>query len=105
MIDAEVAKAIGENIPSVHEPIYDASYAIYVLHGDKAGKFMGIQMDRSFEESYVIEKEIRVSVGSTIEAFNGANQAIGTLFLKFNDNKEMHQLLPSISDTIKIIVD
>ena len=105
IIDAEVAKAIGENIPSVHEPKYDASYAIYVLHGDKAGKFMGIQMDRKFEETYVIEKEIRVSEGSTIEAFNGANQAIGTLFLKFNDNKEMHQLLPSISDNIKIIVE
>lgn len=104
IIDAEVRHAVGESVGVVHEPNYKGCFAIYVLHSDTAGVFEGIHIDSDFELRYVIEKEIRVPIGSHIEAFSGANQALGTLFLKFSSNQEMHQLLPKISDYLEIVL-
>ena len=105
IIEAEVLKAVGEPIGNIHEPNYKGSFAIYVLHSDKSGTFKSLMLDSQFEKEHVIEKEIRVQVGDHIEAFTGANQAIGTLFLKFASNEEMHKMLPQISDYIKIHLD
>jgi biotin carboxylase len=104
IIEAEVRHAIGEPVGDVHEPNYSGSFAIYVLHSETAGIFEGIKIDPEFEFKYVIEKEIRVPIGSHIEAFTGANQALGTLFLKFSSNQEMHQMLPKISDYLDIVI-
>ena len=96
IIEAEVMKAIGERLPIVHEPNYNGSYAIYVLHSQQSGVFKHIDIDPNFEKQYVVEKEIRVSEGSHVESFNGANQSVGTLFLRFKTNQEMHKLFPII---------
>lgn len=102
IIDTEVCKAISEPIPDVHEPDFNGSYAILVLHSDSDGIFKDITIDRQFDVEHVVEKEIRVQYGSHIEAFTGANQALGTLFLKFSNNNDMHSILLHISDFVAI---
>lgn len=105
IIEAEVMKAMGECLPVVHEPSYNGSYAIYVLHSERAGIFQRIDIDPVFEKQYVVEKEIRVLNGSHVESFDGANQAVGSLFLRFKTNQEMHKVLPIISRMLKVIVN
>ena len=97
IIVAEVLKAIGCEITGIHEPSFDSCYAIYVLHSPNDGFFKGVKIDTSFELSYLIEKEIRVEEGTRVEAFSGANQAVGTLFLKFKTMREMHEVLSNMS--------
>lgn len=104
IIEAEVMKAVGEPVLGIHEPNYKGSFAIYVLHSEVAGTFEGIEIDPDFDSKHAIEKEIRVPKGIHIEAFTGANQALGTLFLKFIDNNEMHQMLPRMSDSVRVHV-
>ena len=104
IIEAEVMKAVGEPVLGIHEPNYKGSFAIYVLHSEVAGTFEGIEIEPDFESKHVIEKEIRVPKETHVEAFTGANQALGTLFLKFIDNNEMHKLLPRVSDRVRVNV-
>lgn len=104
VIEAEVMYALGEAIGDIHEPNYKGSFAIYVLHSEKCGLFEGIEIDSKFEKQHVLEKEVRVPIGNHVERFTGANQAIGTLFLKFSSNSEMHQNLSSIVDVVKVNV-
>lgn len=104
IIEAEVLKAIGSEVTKVHEPSFDDCYAIYVLHSKDAGIFKGVMLDSAFELSNVIEKEIRVEEGSHVEAFSGANQAIGTLFLKFKNLSEMHDVLSRMSSLVRVEV-
>lgn len=87
IIDAEIKKSIGLRIDNIHEPNYKGFFSIFVLHSDTGGIFKGIEISKDIEK-YIIEKEIRINIGDRIEAFTGANNAIGTLFLRFN-NKEM----------------
>lgn len=105
IIEAEVMQAVGEPVVNIHEPNYKGVYAIYVLHSEKTGVFKGIEIDNQFKKEHVFEEEIRVTIDSHIDAFTGANQALGTLFLKFSSIEEMHQNLSRIVNTIKIYVD
>lgn len=88
IIEAEVSKAIGDEIPPVHEPNYKGHYCILVLHADKPGHFVDVVINDQFKGE-IIEKEIRVDKGTKVEAFSGANNALGTLFLRFNTREEM----------------
>lgn len=96
IIEAEVLKAIGSEVTEIHEPSFDNCYAIYVLHSPNDGIFKGVKIDTSFELSHVIEREIRVEKGTRVETFSGANQAVGTLFLKFETMREMHEALSNM---------
>ena len=102
IIEAEVLKAMGCNVPLIHEPAFNASFAIYVLHGDHEGFFRGLEIKKEFEDKYIIEKEVRVETGSQVEPFSGANNAIGTLFLKFKNRSECDKCLPHLSEYVRI---
>lgn len=104
IIEAEVLKAIGSGVTEIHEPLFGNCYAIYVLHSQDAGIFKGVKLDTTFELSNVIEKEIRVEEGVHVEAFSGANQAIGTLFLKFKTLSDMHDVLSRMSSLVCVEV-
>lgn len=92
IIEAEVSKAIGEKIPDVHEPNYKGHHCILVLHSDRVGLFQNVEIGPNFKGE-VIEEEIRVKQGEVVEPFAGANNAIGTLFLKFDTRQEMDDAL------------
>jgi biotin carboxylase len=104
IIDAEVSKAIGVTIPTVHEPNYKGHYCILVLHSDKAGRFKDVEILDSFNGE-IVEKEIRVNVGDCVEPFSGANNAIGTLFLRFDTRLQMDDALIHQKDWLKVIIE
>ena len=104
IIEAEVSKAIGEPLPPVHEPNYKGHYCILVLHADNPGRFIDVTVGSSFNGE-VIEKEIRVEKGAQVEAFSGANNAIGTLFLRFNTRAEMDYALTHQHDWLTIRIE
>lgn len=104
IIDAEVSKAIDETIPVVHEPNYKGHYCILVLHSDKAGRFKDVEILDSLNGE-IVEKEIRVNVGDSVEQFSGANNAIGTLFLRFDTRQQMDDALIHQKDWLKVNVE
>lgn len=106
IIDAEVQKAVGVPIiEEIHEPNYNGHYAILVLHNEKAGEFQEVQIDKHFKQAHVIEEEIRVKPGEYVEAFTGANTAIGTLFLRFSSYEEMRSIMESYRSYVQVIVE
>ncbi len=104
IIEAEVLKAIDEPLPSIHEPNYNGHYCILVLHSDKTGIFNGIEINDSFKGE-IVETEIRVNIGDIVESFSGANNAIGTLFLRFNTRQELEKSLNTQKDWLKIFTN
>ena len=104
IIEAEVAKTIGECLPDVHEPNYKGHYCILVLHSDRTGSFQSVEIDSSFKGE-IVEKEIRVQSGDMVETFTGANNAIGTLFLRFESRKDMDDALTHQNEWLKVIVN
>lgn len=102
IIEAEVFKALGYPYQGeIHEPQFSGCYAIYVIHSNIGGSFDGVEIASTFPTT-IVEKEIRVNKGDIIEVFSGANNAIGTLFLRFENRDECDNILPNISRFLKI---
>lgn len=104
IIEAEILKALGESLPEIHEPNYNGAYAIWVLHSKESGRFSGLKIDNSILDS-IIEKEVRVEEGQIIASFRGANDAIGTLFIKEQNRKMLDDLLRDIKNKVEVVVN
>lgn len=104
IIEAEMLKSVGEELPPVHEPNYNGHYCILVLHAIKPGRFVNVMISEHFRGE-VIEEEIRVDRGEAVQPFTGANNSLGTLFLRFNTRAEMDAVLENIGRYVKIILE
>lgn len=106
LIEAEVLKAVGEPITNkITMPQYDGCYVNDIVHSLKAGSYQGISYDESFKQNHVISEAIYPSIGDQVEAFHGANNAVGSIFLKFTTREECDEKKVKLSEYIKINVE
>lgn len=105
LIEAEVCKAVGDEIKPIAMPHYDGYFVNYILHSNQDGIFEDAVIDEEFKKQHVIETDIRVNKGDHVETFKGANNAIGTLFLHFAAREEMDTILYKVNQLVNIIVD
>ena len=104
LIEAEVQKAVGEMVSDITMPHYDGFYVNYIVHSNQDGIFEEAILDEQFKKEHVIEAEIRVSPGERVETFKGANNAIGTLFLHFDNRQQMDEALANQQKWLKVVV-
>ena len=106
LIEAEVLKAVGEPIPfEINMPKYDGCYVNDIVHSLHAGIFQGIEYDEQFKNEHVISEAVYPVIGDHVEAFHGANNAIGSVFLKFADRQQCERNLSDLSQYIKVNVE
>lgn len=106
LIEAEMLKAVGEPLPNnITMPHYDGCYVNDIVHSLKAGTYQGLTYDETFKKNHVISEAIYPAIGANVEAFHGANNAIGSIFLKFTNREECDEKKAKLSDYIKINVE
>ena len=105
IIEAEVCASVCMPLPEVHEPNYNGYYAINVLHSEHNGTFQGIDMDQDFEKKHVVEKDLWVEPGDIVSAFTGANQSLGTIFLRFDTREALNLFVSSPNTYISIVTE
>ena len=112
MITAQVRAAVGDevqssifNSASVQSsiPVYNGNWAEIILHAEKDGVFEEIEIAKSLPAE-VVEEDLWVKPGDRVEAFNGANNAIGTLVLRFEDKEQMEYAVTHQSEWLTIRV-
>ena len=105
LIEAEVLKAVGEPLPyNIAMPQYDGCYVNDIAHSLKVGTYQGISYDDTFKQKHVISEAIYPSIGDHVEAFHGANNAVGSIFLRFSSGEELNDILPIMSEKVKVMV-
>lgn len=105
LIEAEVCKAIGEPLPNVQMPQYDGVYVNDILHSKVDGVFKGIDYNPFFKSNHFIDAAIYPIEGTKVKVFKGANDAVGSLFLKFNNRSELNDALNHQGDWLKVVVE
>lgn len=112
LITAQVRAAVGDevqssifNSASVQSsiPVYNGNWAEIILHAEKDGVFEEIEIAKSLPAE-VVEEDLWVKQGDRVEAFNGANNAIGTLVLRFEDKEQMEYAVTHQSKWLRINV-
>lgn len=103
IIDAEVCASVGLPLPDVHEPNYNGNYAINVLHSERDGVFKQLSIDPDFEREHLVERDLWVKSGDKVAAFTGANQSLGTIFLRFDTREALNRFVSAPNDYISIV--
>lgn len=81
----------------------DGYLAEIILHSEKSGIFNGITFTSDLGQ-HIIETDLWVKIGDKIDDFNGANDALGTLVLKFDSLEQMEYFVSSIETHIIVNV-
>lgn len=103
MITAITRAIVGDTPETIEQRPYNGHWAEIILHADKDGEFVDIEIAESMQAK-VVEKDLWVKPGDMVRGFEGANDAIGTLVLRFNNQDEIERSITNQSSWLKIVV-
>ncbi len=104
LVAANVLCAMGEDPGDISFIGTDKCFATYVLHSNQSGVIKEIAL--ADEVAVHLYREVLYrSVGDTVGAFDGADKAVGILFLCFEDEACMNEILTHIDETAHVIVE
>lgn len=93
LIRNEIKKALGMPLDNITAPVYDGVWCNYILHSSTEGQFVSIEIDPEFKQKYIRDVGLIVKPGDHIVPFKGANNSLGTLFLRFKTREELEKAL------------
>lgn len=101
MITAITRAIVGDCPNEIRQEPYNGHWAEIILHSDQAGVFDNLVISPSLEAE-IIEKDLWVTSGDVVRGFEGANDAIGTLVLKFKTQSQLENALATQRDWLKV---
>ena len=102
LIKNEILKALDMPRDEITTPVYDGVWCNYILHSTKAGILQSIDIDEKFQKEHVCSIGFTKQPGDEVEVFMGANQSLGTLFLRFDTRKDLDEALNNKDCWLKI---
>lgn len=104
MIEATVESAMGSKYRFKNNISENKYISTHVLYSDTKGTFVEVNYQNGIEGK-IIKKVIYKKKGDAVEYFDGANKAIGILFLEFNTQEEQMEFMDYPHKWIKSIVN
>lgn len=92
MITNMVKYSVGLPIDKITQKSYDGCWAEVILHSDEVGVFDELWISHEIAHN-VIEKDLWIEKGAPVGGFESANEAIGTLILKFESQERLQEVL------------
>ena len=103
MITAMTRYIVGDSVPAIEQKPYNGHWAEIILHTDKDGVFDHLAISKDLPAE-VVEEDLWVKQGDTVKSFEGANDAIGTLVLKFQSAEELEKAITNQRDWLQVVV-
>jgi carbamoylphosphate synthase large subunit len=104
MITAITRAMVGDPIlEPIEQKPYNGHWAEIILHADKTGTFDHLEIDRNLPAE-IVEEDLWVKKGDRVESFEGANNAIGTLVLKFQNADDLEEAITHQREWLKVVV-
>lgn len=102
LVAANVLCAMGEKPKQIDFDHMQGAYATHVIHSLKQGEFRGIAIDDDLS-SQVYRTVTYADEGDQIEPFDGANKAVGIVFMKFDSPRQMRVNMSKANDSIHVL--
>lgn len=92
MITNMVKYSVGMPIEPIEQKPYEGYWAEIILHSDREGTFQNLWISDEIAGN-VIERDLWIEPGTRVGGFKGANEAIGTLILRFETKRKLEMVL------------
>lgn len=104
MITAITRAIVGDPIlEPIEQKPYNGHWAEIILHADVSGVFDHLEISKDLPAE-IVEEDLWVTKGDKVEGFLGANNAIGTLVLKFLTAEELEKAITNPRSWLKVVV-
>lgn len=103
MITAITRAMVGDEPAVIEQKPYNGHWAEIILHADRDGEFVGLEIDPSLPAE-IVEKDLWVKSGDFVRGFEAANDAIGTLVLKFNNQNDLEAAITNQSTWLSVVI-
>lgn len=103
LIDEVVRAAIGEPLTDLKQEEIKENFAEIILHSEKEGTFKELWTSEKISDN-IVEKDLWVKEGAKVGGFAGANEAIGTLVLKFKNQEELKKVIENQEEYVKVVL-
>lgn len=104
LIKNAVRAAIGEPVVDVEQKPYDGFWAEIILHSDRSGIFKKLEISDELKEN-VIEEDLWIEAGTAVGGFSAANEAIGTLVLRFDTQEDMLAQMDRMDELVHVVTE
>ena len=105
LIEADMLKSLNLRLATIQDAHLSDYWCNYILHSNTGGVFKEIVYAEGFKESYVVEEGILVKPGAVIQPFTGANQSLGTIFLRFDTRETLNCFVSAPNTYISIVTE
>ena len=92
---------MGLPVVGVEQRPYNGFWAEVILHSDRAGAFDSLWISPEIEDA-VFERDLWISPGEKVGAFRAANEAIGTLVLRFESDERLQAVMGDIDKYCRV---
>ena len=104
MITAITRAIVGDSLlEPIEQKPYNGHWAEIILHADESGVFDHLEISKELPAE-IIEEDLWVEKGDKVESFEGANNAIGTLVLKFRTAEDLEKAITNQRNWLKVVL-
>ena len=104
LVENSVRAALGMEIVGVEQKDYNGCWAEVILHSQTSGIFKELCVSDAIKKN-IVEEDLWIKSGTTVGGFSGANEAIGTLVIKFDTQEELEKVISNIDDFVSIVLE
>ncbi len=104
LIRCAVLAALGRPVGELHDPVYSGHWSYVALHSYASGRFRGLEIAEDVRP-WLVEEDLWVRPGDTVEAFSGANKTIGTLVINWPTEEMRDERMADIPAWLSIRVE
>ena len=103
LVENAVRAALGMPTVGVEQRPYDGCWAEMILHSDRPGVFSSLWVDDSIAGE-VFERDLWIEPGTKVGGFSAANEAIGTLVLRFASEERLQEVMGDPSHYVRVLL-
>lgn len=103
LIEGAVRAALGLEINNIEPKEIKENWGEIILHSETPGIFNSLWIADEIKGN-IVEKDLWIENGTEVGGFSGANEAIGTLVLRFENEKQLKEVLDNQDKYVKIIL-
>lgn len=104
LVRASVQAALGMDVDCVSVPQIDGFWYQLMLHSDRAGVFEGLKFADGFKVAHLVDEQLWIKPGDFVESFKGANDAFGSIFLRFDTQDQLDRFKRDPKQYLTVLV-
>ncbi len=105
MVTYVIKAAMGEDCSDLKTAPTKGCWSNYMVHADQSGVYAGIRYDEQFAQNNLVEFVTDIKVGDPVHKFRDAQDAIGTLIVKYDNPQQMFEMIANMDKYVKINVE